>query len=397
VAGRVRHPLDDGDQPAPARIQRPVKWVESRAECLLAAGKEQLHRFRAAYGADGRVLGVHSEMLADHGAVGAGPGWGMAFVGALTLPTGYAVPVCRVDYKLVVTNKPPWWGARPFGKEAPALVMERIMDLVAEATGVDPLMAQIVADRPGVAIDRVTVVQGDTDACPYGFGNLSSRALVAGGAAAALAADDIAGKLRTVAAAMLHTEADRIALANGLAAADGNADTAVPIEAVAHNTYTLGYILALGIEPTLEATRTYRPPNISHLPDEGGHITPFSSYSSALHVSVVEVDTDTGVVTLRRHVGIHDCGTMINPQAVEGQFHGGIVMGLGEALMEELVLDRAGALQSDGFKTYLLPRAVDVPPLEVDAQHIERILSKLGVRSRAQAVVPALRARSLNA
>jgi carbon-monoxide dehydrogenase large subunit len=476
-------------------LGRAVKWVESRAECMLAAGKEQHQRYRAAHDSDGRLLAVHCEVSADHGAVAAGPGWGMVFVGSLAYPTGYAVPMCRVDYRIVVTNKSPWWGARPFGKEAPALVMERILDDVAAATGVDPLeirrrnwvpadafpyttptglvldsgdfnglltqalqlldydalrreqaslreqgrcvgiglgfellpeggdipgalvggfdsatvridpsgevtvltgvtnpgggndmgIAQIVADQLGVLIEQITVIQGDTDSCPFGFGNLSSRGLIAGGGAASLAAQEVASRLRAVAAAMLHSDAEKIVLRGGMAAVAGEPERAVPIAAVAHAAYALGYILALGLpEPTLEATRTYRPPNIRHLPDEGGHINPFATFPSSLHISVVEIDPETGLVSLRRHVAIHDCGTMINPLFVEGQFQGGIVMGFGAILSEELSLDGAGRLESDTFKGYLLPRAPDVPPLELGHQVTPSPFTPLGAKGAGE-------------
>jgi carbon-monoxide dehydrogenase large subunit len=476
------------------KLGRPVKWVESRAECMLATGKEQVHNFEAVHDATGRVLAVRSRMVADHGAAAAGPGWGMAFVGALSFPSGYTVPVVDVDYTVVVTNKPPWAGARPFGKEAPALVMERIMDMVALATGIDPLeirrrnwvraeqfpyttatglaldsgdyhglldkalelvdygqlrvqqaelrergrylgvgvgfemlaegadipgalvggfdtstvkvnpsgevtvltgvtspgggndtaIAQIVADRLGVKLADITVVQGDTASTPYGFGNLSSRGLTAGGGAAALAADEIAEKLRHVAAAMLHVDPAAIELAGGMASLRDDAAKGVPIAAIAHSAYSLGYILALGIEPTLEATRTFKPSNIRHLPDAAGHIQPFASFPNALHISVVEVDPETGTIELRRHIAIHDCGTMVNPRLVEGQLAGGIVMGLGAALSEELAYDDEGATVSDGFKTYLLPRANDVPELELGHQVTPSPYMPMGVKGAGE-------------
>jgi carbon-monoxide dehydrogenase large subunit len=475
-------------------LGRPVKWVESREECMLASGKEMIHRWRAAHAGDGRVLAVESSMVADHGAVAAGPGWGMAFVGSVGFPTGYAISVCRVDYQVVVTNKPPWAGARPFGKEAAALVMERIMDSVAAATGVDPIevrrrnwlrseqfphttpsglvldsgdyhgllekalasldyaglrarqaslredgrylgigvafellpegadipgalvggydtstvrmnpsgevtvltgvtspgggnetgIAQIVADRLGVGLEQIEVVQGDTERTPYGYGNLSSRGLLAGGGAAALAAEDIAEKLRTIAGAMLHCEPGSIVLAGGMASHAVESEKAVPIAAVAHGAYSLGYILAAGIDPTLESTRTYKPPNIRHLPDEHGHIQLFASFPNALHIAVVEVDIDTGVVSHERHVAVHDCGTIVNPRLVEGQFAGGIAMGAGAALSEELIHDRDGGLLSDSFKTYLLPRAVDVPKLELAHQVTPSPFNPLGIKGAGE-------------
>src|SRR5919197_2626510 len=127
--------------------------------------------------------------------------------------------------------------------------------------GSETAIAQIVADRLGVELSQVAVVQGDTAACPYGFGNLSSRATLAGGGSAALAADDIAEKLRSVAAAMLHAEADLIELVHGFATVRGESEQTVPLSAVAHSAYSLGYILGLGIEPSLESTRTYKPSN----------------------------------------------------------------------------------------------------------------------------------------
>jgi carbon-monoxide dehydrogenase large subunit len=476
------------------KLARPVKWVESRAECMLATGKEQVVRFEAIHDDDGHVLAVRGTVIADHGAAAAGPGWGMAFVGSLCFPSGYAVPIVDVKYSVVVTNKPPWAGARPFGKEAPALVMERIMELVAQATGIDPLeirrrnwvradqfpyttptglqldsgdfhgllnkalelvgydelrteqsemrragrylgvgvgfellpegadipgalvggfdtatvrvnpsgevtvltgvtspgggnetgIAQIVADCLGVRLADITVVQGDTAVTPFGFGNLSSRGLVAGGGAAALAAEEVAEKLRAVAAAMLHSEAAEIDLGVGMATVRGDAARTVPIAVVAHAAYSLGYILALGIEPTLEATRTYKPSNIRHIPDAGGHIQPFASFSNALHISVVEVDVQTGAVEIRRHVAIHDCGTIINPAMVRGQFSGSIVMGLGAALSEELVYDADGTTLTDGFKTYLLMRASDIPSLELGHQVTPSPFTPMGAKGAGE-------------
>jgi carbon-monoxide dehydrogenase large subunit len=476
------------------KLRRPVKWVESRAECMIASGKEQTHRWTAAYDDDGRVLGFKSTMVADHGAVAAGPGWGMAFVGSLVFPSGYAIPVSVVEYSVVVTNKGPWAGARPFGKEAPALVMERVMDLVGEATGLGPIevrrrnwikpdqfpfttptglqldsgdydglldkalervdfvalreeqasmlaegrylgigigfeltpegadipgalvggfdtttvrmnpsgevtvltgvtspgsgsdtgIAQIVADRLGVNIDVISVVQGDTDVTPFGYGNLSSRSLVVGGGAAALAAEDIAEKLRVIAGSMLHMSPEQISLGSGMASVIGDPANAIPLRAVAHAAYALGYILAIGIEPTLESTRTYKPAAIRHTPDAGGHIQPFASFSNGLHVTVVEVDVETGVLNIRRHVAVHDCGTIINPLMVDGQVTGAIVMGLGAAISEELVHNEGGELQSDGFKTYLLPRATDLPNLELVHQVTPSPFTSLGAKGAGE-------------
>lgn len=229
-------------------------------------------------------------------------------------------------------------------------------------SGSDRGIAQLVGTELGVDPAEITVVQGDTDLCPYGYGTLSSRGLVTGGGAAVLAARDIAAKLCTVAAAMLEASPDAVTLAGGMATVDGKA---VPLAAVAHAVHTLGFILALGIEPSLEATRTYRPGNISHRPDAAGHIQPFTTYSNALHVAVVEIDPDTGELALRRHVTAHDCGTIVNEAAVEGQLHGAVAMGMGLVTGEEVRYSTDGRQLTAGFKTYLMPRITDLPRIEL--------------------------------
>jgi carbon-monoxide dehydrogenase large subunit len=263
--------------------------------------------------------------------------------------------------------------------------------------GNDTAIAQIVADEVGVELADVAVVQGDSSLCPFGYGNLSSRSLVAGGGAAALAAKDIADKLRAVAAAMLHAEPEQIALGGGMAVVSGEPEKAVPVSAVAHAVYSLGFILALGIEPTLESTRTYRPSNIRHLPDEQGRISPFATFPSAVHVSVLEVDVETGLAELRRHVVAHDCGTVINPVFVDGQVRGGVVMGIGAALGEELVYGDDGLPGSDGFKTYLLPRADDVPAIELVHQVTPSPFSFRGAKAAGEAGFAGAQAAVFNA
>jgi carbon-monoxide dehydrogenase large subunit len=231
--------------------------------------------------------------------------------------------------------------------------------------GSDRGIARLVGIELGVDPAEITVVQGDTDLCPYGFGNLSSRSLVAGGGAAVLAARDIAEKLRTVAAATLEADAGRIVLAGGMASVVDEPERAVPLGAVAGAVHTLGYILALGIDPSLESTRTYRPGNIRHLPDEKGRIQPFSTYSNALHVAVVEVDPETGELAVPRYVVAHDCGWVVDEALVEGQLHGAVAMGMGLVTGEELAYTDDGHPVAAGFKTYLMPRITDLPPIEL--------------------------------
>jgi carbon-monoxide dehydrogenase large subunit len=469
---------------------RPVKWVESRAECLLQGGREQLQRFRVAYDNDGRVRALYDEFTADHGAMAAGAGWGMAFVGANSFPSGYDIQHCRVEYKIVVTNKPPSVGMKPFGKDSAVVVLERAMDLVAEATGLDPAevrrrnfvaadlfpytaasgmvldsgsyhsvlenalrmidydrrrtnqqverlagraigigigfemlaegadvpasfvtaydsatvrvdpsghvtvltgatspgggndtaFAQIVADRVGVGPADIEVVQGDTALCPYGTGNLSSRGLVVGGGAVALAADDIGAKLRAVAAGMLEVGRDEVELRDGFATASGDPSKALPLAVVANAAYTLGYIFAPDIEPALESTRTFKMPNVRQIPDDQGRYSMYTTFSNGVYISVIELCTETGVVEILDHVIVHDCGTQVNPLFVEGQVRGGVVMGIGAAIGETIVYDSNGHLDTDDFKQYLLRRAIDIPSLAVGHEVTPSPFSNLGAK-----------------
>jgi carbon-monoxide dehydrogenase large subunit len=213
---------------------------------------------------------------------------------------------------------------------------------------------------------EVSLLQGDTDTCPFGYGNMSSRSIVTGGSSAVLAARDIAAKLRTVAAAMLHAEPDQVELAGGMAFVAGSPDQALPIAAVADAVFSLAYVLAPDIEPNLESTRTFRPPNIRQVPDALGRLNTYSTYPYAVHASVVELDAETGTLQILRHVVTHDCGTVINPLLVDGQLVGGTAMGLSSTLGEEFVYGGDGRPLSTGFKSYLLARAADLPTIELE-------------------------------
>ncbi|MCW2846325.1 MAG: putative Xanthine dehydrogenase, molybdenum binding subunit apoprotein [Marmoricola sp.] len=264
--------------------------------------------------------------------------------------------------------------------------------------GNDTAIMQIVADRLGVLMDAVSIIQGDTDLCPFGFGNVSSRGILTGGGSAALAAEDVAAKLRGVAAGMLGCEdPDRIVLHDGFASVAGEPERALPVAAVAHALYTVGYIVAPDIEPTLEATRTFKMANIRHQADAEGRIMPFSTFSNGIYLSVVEVDVETGIVELKRHVMVHDCGVMINPRFVTGQFTGGVVHGIGAALTEEVLHAGDGSQVSSGFKTYLLPRANDIPAFEIQHQVTPSPFTPLGTKGAGEGGVACTMASLLNA
>ena len=254
-------------------------------------------------------------------------------------------------------------------------------------SGNDTGLAQIVADELGVSIDRISVIQGDTDTCPYGFGNYSGRSIVSGGNSAVLAAGDIAAKIRAGAALLLEAGDEDIELLDNMASVAGAPDRAIPIPNVAETIYTLNFAIPGIPEPPLESTRVYKPDNIRHTPDEKGRIQPYPTYSYAMHAVVVEVDPETGSVEVKRIGIVHDCGTMINPLFIEGQMAGAVAMGIGHGMSEELKYDADGRPLSLRLKDYLMPRAGDLPPIELVHQVTKSPFTLLGTKGAGEAGV----------
>ena len=254
-------------------------------------------------------------------------------------------------------------------------------------SGNDTGLAQIVADEVGVSMDRISVIQGDTDTCPYGFGNYSGRSIVSGGNSAVLADRDIADKIREGAAVLLEAGGEDINLSDNMASVSGAPEKAIPIPAVAETIYTLNFAIPGIPALPLESTRVYKPDNIRHTPDEKGRIQPYPTYSYAMHAVVVEVDPETGVVDVKRVGIVHDCGTMINPMFIEGQMAGAVAMGIGNGMSEELKYDEKGTPLSTRLKAYLMPRAGDVPEIELVHQVTKSPFTLLGTKGAGEAGV----------
>jgi carbon-monoxide dehydrogenase large subunit len=239
-------------------------------------------------------------------------------------------------------------------------------------------LAQIVADGLAVPLEQVTVVPGDTAGVPYGVGTFASRVAVLAGSSAAHAAAAVRKKALTVAADHLEVAPEDLALADGRVAvrgAPGRGLTLGEVAAIA-TAPRPGYALPGGMDPGLEASAYV-------------HVTQ-STYSSGAHAAVVEVDRETGAVRVLRYVAVDDCGTMINPMVVEGQIHGGVAHGIGNALFEEIVSDDAGQPGTGTLMDYALPRAVDVPRLDVQHVVTPSPLNPLGVKGAGEGgTVPA--------
>jgi carbon-monoxide dehydrogenase large subunit len=253
--------------------------------------------------------------------------------------------------------------------------------------GNDTAIAQIVADELGADLADIRVIQGDTDACPYGFGNYSGRGTIVGGASAALAARDVREKLARVAAVVLQTDAQALVFEGGRISTASRPASSLTLKDVAYTAYTRAYDLANVIEPPLEATRTYKPPSISHHPDVRGRVNPYPSYSNAAYVAVVEVDPLTMTVSVLHLTAVHDCGVVINPALVEGQLAGAIAMGVGAALSEHVRYAPDGRRLTTSLREYLMPRAADLPDIDLAHRSTPSPHTLLGTKGGGEAGV----------
>lgn len=217
--------------------------------------------------------------------------------------------------------------------------------------GHETTWSQIVADSLGVSVDDVEVVHGDTNAAPYGLDTYGSRSAAVGGTAVHLACQKVLAKARTLAAHMLEAAEQDLEFSDGTFAVRGVSGSSVTIQQVAGAAY-LAADLPEGMEPGLSEEQFFDPPNFTY---------PFGT-----HVCVVEVDTDTGKVTTPEYFAVDDCGTVINPAIVDGQTHGGVAQGIGQALYEEATYDEDGTLTSAGLADYLVPGAPDLPSLSLE-------------------------------
>ncbi|MHA6625913.1 xanthine dehydrogenase family protein molybdopterin-binding subunit [Pseudonocardia sichuanensis] len=217
-------------------------------------------------------------------------------------------------------------------------------------------MAQIVADRLGLDIARVKIVQGDTDRITYGWGSFASRSITIGGSAVAAASEKLGEQLREIAAHLLDADVDACELdgAGGVQLRDGS--RRLSFAELADVAYLRSHLLPKGVGPGLTATASF---------DVGGDGT----FSNATHGVVVELDPGTGDVDILRYVCVEDCGVAIHPQIVEGQCRGGIAQGIAGALFEQVTYDDAGQPQAPSFMEYKVPTAAEIP--DVAIHHLE--------------------------
>lgn len=467
-------------------LGRPVRWIETRRENLLASlhAREDVVIVQAAVRSDGTILGLDVQILADFGAYAYFPANYMARVVGMMIPGAYRLRDYRYAITTVLTNKCP---SGPY--RAPMLicswVTEGTVDAVGRALGLDPVdvrrrnmlsdadlpyttateltyrsvypretleralaavdypalrraqsearaagrivgiglatyvepntygsefyrtagiagsghdaaivriepggavsaqigivsqgqghqttVAQALADAFTLPIEQVRVQAGDTAAAPYGMGTRGSRGGVVSAGAALGAARVLKEKLVRIAAHLLETPADDLELADGRVRVKGAPESGFAIAQLAQKAYLAPMELPPGMEPGLEATHAFDPPALT--------------FSSGTHVCQIEIDRDSGRLTISRYLIVEDCGTMLNPKVVEGQLLGATVQGLGGALFEEIVYDADGQNLSGTFLDYALPTASRLPTFAVE--HLERpdLNTPLGMKGMAE-------------
>jgi aerobic carbon-monoxide dehydrogenase large subunit len=263
-------------------------------------------------------------------------------------------------------------------------------------TGNPTGIAQIVADELGVEVEGIRVLQGDTTMSPYGFGNYSGRSTIVGGGSAAMAAREVRTKLLKIGAALLEVPEETVQLQRGILSSSAS-DRTLPLKSVAYAAYTRSYDIGLAITPPLEATCTFRPGLIRHSPDANGRINPYPSYSNAAYATVCEVDRETGQVKLLKFAAAHDCGKVINPVLVEGQACGAIAFGIGGMLNEEIRFDTNGRQLTNNFVNYVMPRALDVPPIAMVHHDSPNPVTYMGLKGAGEAGVGGSAAAVVNA
>jgi carbon-monoxide dehydrogenase large subunit len=236
--------------------------------------------------------------------------------------------------------------------------------------GEETTFAQIVADELGVPFDQITVVHGDSDKVQYGVGTFGSRGMAVGGAALKLAIESIQAKAIAIAAHQWEANADDLEYKDGMITVKGDPSKSMSTAEAGFLAF-MGHQLPPGMEPGLDATRRFEPPNF---------VYPFGT-----HVCVVEIDPDTGEVRIQKYLAVDDCGPMINPIIVEGQLHGGIAQGMAQALYEEVVYDERGQLLTGTLLDYAVPRADQVPSYELDHTVTPTSVNPLGVKGVGEA------------
>ncbi|MDX2302237.1 MAG: xanthine dehydrogenase family protein molybdopterin-binding subunit [Microscillaceae bacterium] len=235
--------------------------------------------------------------------------------------------------------------------------------------GHETTFAQIVADKLGIPMDHVNIVHGDTESTGFGMGTYGSRSLAVGGSAIVKSIEKVIEKGSKIAAHLLEASVDDLEFAEGKWTIKGT-DRSVAFGEVSLTAY-VPHNYPAGLEPGLDFSSFYDPANFTY---------PFGA-----HIAVVEVDPETGKVTLKRFVACDDVGNVVNPMIVDGQIHGGLAQGISQALLEGVVYDEQGQLLNGSYMDYTMPRADDLPMFEIERKVTPCPHNPLGVKGAGEA------------
>ncbi len=295
---------------------------------LDVAGYSELRREQATARAAGRLVGIGLSCFIEL----TGPGAAFYGVGGAPI-SGQEGTTVRLE---------------------PSGAVTALAGVTNQGQGTHTALAQIIADELGVAPDRVHVTSGDTAVVPYGGGTWASRGMAIGGSATMLAARALAEKIRRLAAVLLEAHAADIDLRDGRAVVRGS-DRGLTLGELARTVHFRSNALK-GLEPSVDATAHYTNPAAW-------------TFSNGAHLAGVEIDGETGAVSLRKYVAVDDCGRLVNPALVDGQIMGGIAQGVGGALQEHCVFDATGQLLTTTLMDYAVPTAASLPSIE--SHHVE--------------------------
>jgi len=290
--------------------------------------------------AEGRLVGLGLSMYVE--VCGLGP--------SAALPTGgweHSQVTIERDGRISATT-----GASPHGQ------------------GNETTFAQMLADQFGVPFEHITILHGDTGVVKQGIGTFGSRSQAVGGTALHMAGSKVKAKMAKFAAALLEAHEDDVVFENGTISVKGSPASGKPFASVAAYAYR-PVPLPEGLEPGLSDEAFFEPSN--------------NTYPFGCHISMVEIDRKTGEPTLLKLVAVDDAGNLINPLIVEGQIHGGLAQGIGQAMIEEVVYNEDGQLVTGSFMDYAIPRAIDFPRFELDATVTPTPVNPLGAKGVGEA------------
>ena len=231
--------------------------------------------------------------------------------------------------------------------------------------GEETSFAQITADLLGIEPDNIEIIHGDTDIVPRGVGTLCSRSIAVGGTAIVKASEKVIAKAKDIAGALFKIDPKFVIFKNGVFSVEDIPGKTLTWKEIGSEAYD-GQLLPDNVERGLEGTTFWEPPGLTF---------PFSA-----HVAVIDIDKETGEVSLRNYFAVDDCGNVINPTLVEGQVHGGLAQGIGQALLEEAIWDNNGQLITGSFMDYPMPFAKEFPLFTLDRTITPTSINPLGAK-----------------